>query len=90
MFKKINEHVAYYISLIVIFALGAFLMSSTTSNKQLQMLIFVIMAFFYVIWGVLHHFINHELSSKIVVEYILIGTLGVAIMFFLLKGGFGI
>jgi len=90
MFKKINEHVAYYISLILIFALGTFLMSSATPNKQLQMLIFVIMAFFYVIWGVLHHFINHELSSKIVVEYILIGVLGVAIMFFLLKGGFGI
>ncbi|MCL6096437.1 MAG: hypothetical protein M1444_02010 [Patescibacteria group bacterium] len=90
MFKKINEHVAYYISLIAIFALGVFLMLSVIPNKQLQMLIFVIMAFFYVIWGVLHHFINHELSAKIVVEYILIGTLGVAIMFFLLKGGFGI
>ena len=90
MFKKINEHVAYYISLIAMFALGIFLISSVTPNKQLQMLIFVIMAFFYVIWGVLHHYINHELSSKIVVEYVLIGTLGVAIMFFLLKGGYGI
>jgi hypothetical protein len=90
MYKKINEHVAYYISLIVIFALGAFLIYSATPNKQLQMLIFVIMAIFYVIWGVLHHFINHELSTKIVVEYILIGTLVIGIMFFLLKGGFGI
>lgn len=90
MYKKINEHVAYYISLIAIFALGAFLIYSVTPNKQLQMLIFVIMAIFYVIWGVLHHFINHELSTKIVVEYILIGTLGIGIMFFLLKGGFGI
>ncbi len=90
MFKKINEHAAYYISLIAIFALGIFLMSSAAPKKQLQMQIFVIMAFFYVVWGVLHHFINHELSAKIVVEYILIGTLGVAIMFFLLKGGFGI
>lgn len=90
MFKKINEHVAYYISLIAIFALGVFLIFSAAPNKQLQMLIFVILAFFYVIWGVLHHIINHELTSKIVVEYILIATLGVAIMFFLLKGGFGI
>lgn len=90
MSKKINEHVLYYISLIVIFALGIVLMFFATPNKQLQMLIFVIMAFFYCVWGLLHHLINHELSSKIVVEYILIGTLGVAIMFFLLKGGFGI
>ncbi len=90
MTKKINEHILYYISLTAIFALGAFLIYSVSSNKQLQMLIFVLMAFFYVVWGVLHHFINHEITSKIVVEYILIATLGVAIMFFLLKGGFGI
>jgi hypothetical protein len=90
MSKKINEHVLYYISLIAIFALGVILIFSAAPNKQLQMLIFVIMAVFYVIWGILHHLINHELSSKIVVEYMLIATLGVAIMFFLLKGGFGI
>jgi hypothetical protein len=46
MSKKINEHILYYISLIVIFALGIILMFSATPNKQLQMLIFVIMAFF--------------------------------------------
>lgn len=88
--KRFNEHILYYISLIVILALGAFLIYSVSPNKQLQMLIFIVMAFFYVIWGVLHHFINHEITGKIVVEYILIATLGVAIMFFLLKGGFGI
>ncbi|MCL5746909.1 MAG: hypothetical protein M1277_01330 [Patescibacteria group bacterium] len=90
MFKKINEHVIYYISLIIIFALGLFLISSVLPNKQLEMLYFIILAVIYVVWGILHHFINHELSSKIVVEYTLIATLGVAIMFFLLKGGYGL
>lgn len=90
MFKKINEHVIYYISLIIIFALGLFLISSVLPNKQLEMLYFVILAVIYVVWGILHHFINHELSSKIVVEYTLIATLGVAVMFFLLKGGYGL
>lgn len=90
MRKKINEHILYYISLIIIFAVGAFLISLVSPNKQLQMGIFLLIAVFYVIWGILHHFINHEISKKIVVEYILIATLGVAIMFFLLKGGFGI
>ena len=90
MTKKINEHVIYYISLIIIFALGLFLISSVLPNKQLEMLYFVILAVIYVVWGILHHFINHELSSKIVVEYTLIATLGVAVMFFLLKGGYGL
>jgi lipopolysaccharide export LptBFGC system permease protein LptF len=90
MSKKINEHVLYYISLVIIFALGSLLISSVAPNKLLQLLIFILIAVFYVIWGILHHLINHEITSKIVVEYILIGVLGIAIMFFLLKGGFGI
>ena len=72
------------------FAVGAFLISLVAPNKLQQIGIFTLIALFYVIWGILHHFINHELNKKIVVEYILIATLGVAIMFFLLKGGFGI
>lgn len=90
MKKKFNEHILYYISLIIIFVLGTLLISLVSPNKQLQMAIFSFVALLYVIWGILHHFINHEITSKIVVEYILIGILGTAIMFFLLKGGFGI
>ena len=90
MTKRFNEHILYYISLAAILFLGLFLILSLGPNKQLQMTVFVILSIFYVIWGLLHHFINHELTTKLVVEYILIASLGIAIMLFLLKGGYGI
>ncbi len=88
--KKINEHLLYYISLFIILFLGFILIISLSVNKSLQLAVFIVLALFYVIWGLLHHYMNHELMTKVVVEYILIASLGVAIMLFLLKGGYGI
>lgn len=84
-----NKHLGYYISLLAILLVG-FLIAYNSSDKQFQFLIVVLTAFFYVLWGVLHHVINHELNSKIVVEYILMAALGTGFVFFLLKGGFGL
>ena len=90
MRKKFSSHLAYYISLIVIFILGFLLIKKTSPNLQLQTLIFSLITFFYVILGIIHHLLNHKLSAKIVIEYILIGSFGIAVVFFLLKGGLGI
>jgi hypothetical protein len=38
----------------------------------------------------LHHAGNHTITAKIVIEYILIGSLGLTVILFLLKGGLGI
>lgn len=84
-----NKHLGYYISLLAILLVG-FLIAYNSSDKQFQFLIVVLTAFFYVLWGVLHHVINHELNSKIVVEYVLMAALGTGFVFFLLKGGFGL
>lgn len=84
---KFNKHIGYYLSLVLILSLGLLLTFSIT-DKQSQMLIIALTAFFYVGWGILHHFIHHELTPKIVVEYVLIGSLGLTLIFFLLKGGF--
>lgn len=89
MTKNAVSHVGYYISLIAILIFG-FALASLTPYKQLQMAIVILITFFYVIWGILHHLINHDLSAKIVVEYILIGSLGLSVILFLLKGGLGL
>lgn len=87
MSKKEISHLGYYISLIIILLFGV-LLTLLVTDRQLQMEIVVLTALFYIVWGILHHFINHDLSMKIVIEYILIGALGLAAVFFLLKGGF--
>lgn len=83
MFARLSKHSAYYIFLIVIFVLG-FLLAYNSSNRTFQIAAVIVTTFFYVLWGILHHLINHDLNVKIVIEYILIGVFGLTIIFFLL------
>lgn len=87
MFRKFKKHLGYYVSLIIILFLGLILVNLASPNIKLQGLIIVATVLFYVVWGVLHHSINHEIMPKIVVEYILIGLLGISILFFIIMGG---
>jgi hypothetical protein len=88
--NKFRKHIGYYISLIAILIFAIYLIVLSSPNRQLQMSIFVIITIIYVFWGILHHLLNHNLSLKIVIEYTLIGALGMSIILFLFKGGFGI
>jgi len=87
MNEKIRKHVGYYIALITILLLGLVLIILTSQNIVFQALAIFLTVVFYVLWGILHHLVNHELTLRIVVEYILIGALGISILFFLLTGG---
>ncbi len=84
MIKRIKTHIGYYASLIVILAFGFLLVSLAFPNRELQILVAAITTFLYVFWGIIHHVINHDLYMKIVVEYVLIGILGLAMIFFIL------
>lgn len=86
--KKIESHFGYYISLAAILFMGFYIAFLFSYSQELQMLVIVLTAFFYVGWGVLHHALHHELTTKIVIEYILIGAIGIGIIFFVLKGGY--
>lgn len=84
MLKKISEHTIYYISLVIILSLS-FMLAYSSSNRDFQIGVVVATTFSYVLWGILHHLMNHDLHAKIVVEYILIGAFGLTIIFFLLS-----
>lgn len=84
MLKRISEHAVYYIFLVGILGLG-FLLASSSSDKGFQIGVVVAITFFYVLWGILHHLMNHDLHAKIVVEYILIGIFGLTTIYFLLS-----
>jgi hypothetical protein len=87
MFAKLKKHFGYYLSLSAILLLGIILIILTSPNIKLQSLVIALTVFFYVLWGILHHLINHELSSRIVIEYVLVGALGLSILFFMMMGG---
>lgn len=83
MFAGLFKHSAYYASLIVILVLG-FLLAYNSSDRSFQIGAVIVTTFFYVLWGIMHHLINHDLNVKIVIEYILIGVFGLTTIFFLL------
>lgn len=85
--KKIKKHSFYYLSLLTILFLGLVLTFLAAPNIKLQGIIILLTVFFYVLWGILHHLINHELTAKIMIEYVLIGALGLSILFFIIMGG---
>ena len=89
MIKK-NRHIEYYLALSIILSLGLFLVIISAPNKNLQMLIILLTTLFYVVFGIFHHIINHDLNGKIVLEYLIIAGFGMAAVFFFLKGGLGL
>lgn len=90
MINKFKKHIGYYISLVAILVFAIYLTILASPDRQLQMSIFIVITVIYVFWGILHHLLNHDLSSKIVIEYTLVGALGMSIILFLFKGGFGL
>ena len=88
--QKRKSHLAYYIFLTIILGAGLLGAYLSSPNRQLQMAIVVLTTLSYVAFGILHHFLNHDLNTKIVIEYTLIGSLGLSLVFFLMKGGLGI
>ncbi len=87
MKKTLKKHVGYYISLLSIFIVGFILTVFVSPNLDLQKIIISLTIIAYVIWGIFHHYKNHELTRRIVIEYILIGLFGLSVLFFLIEGG---
>jgi len=81
------KHLLYYLSFIAIISLGFSLLFFVNGQKQLQMSIIVLTAFFYVVLGVFHHFIHHSFSLNVMLEYIAIAIFGIAAFFFIFRVG---
>lgn len=81
-----GKHLIYYLSLIVILFLGIYLIIQSSYNRNLQLLVVLVTALFYILWGIIHHLINHDLTPKIMVEYLLMGGFGAAVALFFIKG----
>jgi len=87
MSKKFKKHITYYLSLLGILTSGLILVFLAAPNIRLQITLVFLTIIFYVVWGLLHQFINHELTARIMIEYTFIGLLGASIMFFMIMGG---
>ena len=85
MIQRIKAHLGYYTVFLLMAILGFYLLLVNANSEQGKMTIVILLAFFYVVWGLLHHYVHHDISTKIVLEYVLVGALGISVIFFLLK-----
>lgn len=81
---EIRKHSWYYAGLVSVALLGLIVLVMSSFDRTMQMSVVVLLSFFYVVWGLLHHYMHHDLHAKIVLEYVLMGVLGVSIAFFIL------
>lgn len=80
-----KKHWLYYSILLVLEGIGLILLSLSAYDKPLQLTIVMIMTIVYVLSAIIHHYLTHDVHTKIVVEYLLMGALGISITFFLLR-----
>ena len=75
MLQEIKEHKLSYLVLIVGLILGVVLFLGSWPDRQLQRLVSIGIAVFYIIWGVLTHLREAHLTNRVVLEYLGVGVL---------------
>ena len=85
MKKHFLKHIRYYIALLVMQIIGFLVILSLTGNHDLQITIIIISTIGYVAWAILHQYLEHNLTSKIVIEYMLFGMFGIVVSLFFFK-----
>lgn len=80
-------HLPHYLVLVAIFLVIFLSRLFFTLGDSLFLQILFMTAFIYAAWGIIHHWAEHDLSIKIVIEYILIAAVAMLISLIAIKGG---
>ena len=81
----IRKHFLYYLALISIQLTGFMLFLFFSPVRPLQLSIAILTSFFYGLLGIIHHKMDHTLTAKIMLEYVLIPAIGIGVMLVFLK-----
>ena len=80
--QSIQKHIWYYITFILIEIIETIFVSIFAYDHQIVMTIIIAVTGILTSYGCLHAYVEHKLTSKIVIEYVLMGAVGIAIAFF--------
>lgn len=78
---NIKIHLGHYLVLFFILIFGFGTIAYFSRQPQVQILSAFITASFYVVWGVIHHYLAKDLHPRIILEYAAIALLGFLIIF---------
>ena len=81
-----RNHIIHYLIIAGIILLGSSLLLLFAGNKLLQLTGLIVTSVLYLAYGIIHHRLEHDLTLKIVIEYVLIGLLTIALFIFVKQG----
>lgn len=82
--RSISRDTAHYFPLLLMLTIGGILLIFFSYNVSYQAVTAGIVAFLYVIWGVVHHFLHKDLDAVVIIEYVLVASLGLLIIYSML------
>ena len=81
--KNIRKHFLYYVLFILLQLVGLVLVLLTAGDKGIQLIAIILTTCTYIVWALAHQYIHHSLTAKIVIEYCLVGALGLTVSLFI-------
>ncbi len=82
----LRHHGKYHLALFLVLVLGVIFAYYAREDKQFEIVVLIGITCVYMLFGIIHHYLMHNLSSKIVIEYVAMGSLGIAIACFVFRG----
>ena len=82
--KGLTRHIAHYLPLLGLLFAGVLGFIFFAYDQVFQILISVSVAVLYVAWGIVHHLIHQDLDLSVVIEYLVVASLGLVIVFSLI------
>lgn len=73
MKKYLIIHSFQYFLILLVF-ISAFLTLLLLQDRQQKILIVYSLAGLYLLWGILHHYYEHDLTPEIILEYLIFAT----------------
>jgi len=80
LFNNIKEHFVHYLVLLFILAFGSIAFFYFQRFPQAQIVSLFLTASFYILWGIVHHYLEGDLHPRVVLEYAAVALLGFLIL----------
>ncbi|PIV00372.1 hypothetical protein COS54_03180 [Candidatus Shapirobacteria bacterium CG03_land_8_20_14_0_80_39_12] len=85
LFENIKKHLVHYLVLLFLLVSGGLSFFYFQRFSQAQIVSAFLTASFYVLWGVIHHYLEGDLHLRVVVEYMAVAILGFLVLFTLVN-----
>ena len=78
--KETSNRINHYIPLIGILLAGTLGFIHFSHDRMFQATLAIAVAVSYVVWGIVHHRLHHDLTISVLIEYFVLASLGLLIL----------